>query len=347
MINTLINKKTGVLAIGLLFAALALLPAFATAQPGGGNEDCNIGYTLLEKYEWEGGQYKLDDTDGTTVSVSGDKKSGTFEVIDSDYLVYQVIVKGSNDAESDLYPGGVSSGSFSNTILPKPGASPNYPDISNIKFCGKKKTAPEPQGDTFRFVKKWDGDVDQVDLDKVEVVFKVGAFEWRIGDAVVPVEPGDVLTPLSETVTGLPLNCSYESDLPSSYTVPGNENGENNVKKDRKDKKRGDHRKRGGDSRQVSAAAAVNGTNGVVEGQLYELVVTNTIDCEDTKPVVPQDDEEPKKEVVTTVAPREVTQVVAPVGAVDAGVGAVAHVAGLFASLTAVGAGLVSRKLKL
>jgi hypothetical protein len=340
MILALNIKRVGIFAISLLFALTVALPAAISAQapdtvcPEGdgwvkqdGKSSGNV-LTLPAELYWGGS------TGVVTYSV---QEGGSLDLC----------IKGGRDAfRSDDADQGTTPKNSRRTILGLTGSGEvsmrRGKDISHVSWRYTPPTQ-EPQGDTFRFVKKWDGDVDQVDLDKVEVVFKVGAFEWRIGDAVVPVEPGDVLTPLSETVTGLPLNCSYESDLPNSYTVPVDENGENHVKKDRKDKRRNDHRKRG-DSRQVSAAAAVNGTNGVVEGQLYELVVTNTIDCEDTKPVVPTEKEDDKKK---EVAPREVTQVVAPVGAVDAGVGAVAHVAGLFASITAVGAGLVSRKLKL
>jgi hypothetical protein len=94
---------------------------------------------------------------------------------------------------------------------------------------------------------------------------------------------------------------------------------------------------------------APDGTFGATTAGIH-LVCNQEVEEEDDKddkkpvPVVSTKKEDDKNK---EVAPREVTQVVAPVGAVDAGVGAVAHVAGLFASLTAVGAGLVSRKLKL
>jgi hypothetical protein len=88
------------------------------------------------------------------------------------------------------------------------------------------------------------------------------------------------------------------------------------------------------------------GSFGVGEEGGIHLVCNQEVeeeDKDDKKPVVV--DREDKEEAHD--ATETITQVVAPVGAVDAGVGAVAHVAGLFASITAVGAGLVSRKLKL
>ena len=71
----------------------------------------------------------------------------------------------------------------------------------------------------LEFTKKWKGD--KVDLTDVEVVFTADDFTWTLGDKPAPVTPGETtLTNLKESVTGLPENCTYTSNLPSELTAP-------------------------------------------------------------------------------------------------------------------------------
>jgi hypothetical protein len=97
----------------------------------------------------------------------------------------------------------------------------------------------------FSFAKDWDGDA--IDTDDVTVSFTIGegddAIVWELGDDPVEVTAGDTLAPITETVTGLPDECTYTSDLEGSYTVP----------------------------------------NDIVDGQTLVLTVTNTVDCDDVE----------------------------------------------------------------
>lgn len=189
-------------------------------------------------------------------------------------------------------------------------------EISHVTFCWNDKVEIEKEY-LFQFAKEWEGDV--IDLDAVEVTFMIGDKEWQIGDPAVPVEPGDVLEPLSEKVTGLPANCSYESDLPESYTV-----FEEEVVMD-------------------EVSRVVEETVAVPKVTTDTLTATNTVTCEDedTPPVV----------VVTppaVLADTDEPQVaVTPVGAADAGGAGTTALVGLVGSTLAVSLGAVIRRFSL
>jgi hypothetical protein len=312
MIQTLNIKRVGVLAIGLLFALMLALPVFAAAE-----SSKNI-------VRWDG--------------------KGSDSIVDckenqAPFLKWVLTPAGGKNGfdKAELFAGKTSYGEMQQQGKGAFQLTTGIVDLSlNIyaKVNGKTGNAVltisegcvapyVPQDEYFfQFAKEWQGDTKEVDLTKLGVSFVAdGDFKWTLGvDAAVKVEPGETtLTNVKEVITGLPETCTYTSDLPSTVAAPEN--------------------------------LELYGEN-----KTLTLTVTNTIECEEDKddkkpvPVVPTDDKDKKEvetRVVTAVETREVTQVVAPVGAVDAGVGAVAHVAGLFSSLTAVGAGLVSRKLKL
>jgi hypothetical protein len=160
----------------------------------------------------------------------------------------------------------------------------------------------------FQFAKEWAGD--EVDLDSVDVTFKIGEISWKLGDSPVPVKPGQTLEPISEEVTGLPENCTYTSDLPTSYTVPGYD----------EDVRRSANNE---------------------YGETYTLTATNTVECEEETPqVLGQTTSTP-----TPVATAQVTS--APVGGVSAGAGGgntnSTALFGLFGSILALGAGIVRK----
>jgi hypothetical protein len=266
----------------LVFTALIMLSGISyrtvQAQAGGGNEDCPATLELLEKYNWTADGYIKDGTPGTNVTVLGNAVSGTFTVVNGSKLVYEVIVKGSNNAKNNLYPDGVSSGTFNNTGLINNGGQ--TADISNIKFCGKDKPV-EPRDDYyFTIAKDWNGDKDGIDTNLLEdnIVFTVNGKQWKLGDEALPVEPGDVLNIIESEIQGLPTECSSQSDLVSPVTIPGNNDVLN----------------------LLTVSNSVLGGSGS-KTDPYLLTVTNTIACED--------EEEPEVPVVVPETPTNPTTV--------------------------------------
>ena len=71
----------------------------------------------------------------------------------------------------------------------------------------------------LQVVKAWDGDVDEIDLDDVTVTFTIAVNGGTAasGAGPVDVEDGDSVV-ITELATGLPDNCSYESDLANLHT---------------------------------------------------------------------------------------------------------------------------------
>ena len=114
-----------------LLAPAASVGALSTST----NNSCPAGTLFLEKYDWEDDSYVLDgDSDGSTVTVTGDETGGTFNV-SSGYEVTDVIVKGGPGSKTDHYTDGVPSGTFTKIGLPLVGNG-NTPDISHLEFCG-------------------------------------------------------------------------------------------------------------------------------------------------------------------------------------------------------------------
>jgi hypothetical protein len=148
----------------------------------------------------------------------------------------------------------------------------------------------------FEFDKVWTGE--SVDLTDVRVEFQAdGGFSWTLGvDAPVSVDPGVTsLENVTEVITGLPENCTYSSDVPSSLTAPTSDYDDV--------------------------------TN------VFTQTVTNTVSCET---------EDGGGEVLADTTTPQVTQ--KPTGAVDAGGRSSIALAGLVASVLALGAGLATRK---
>ncbi|MGH8944183.1 MAG: hypothetical protein ACRDWF_15305 [Acidimicrobiia bacterium] len=84
----------------------------------------------------------------------------------------------------------------------------------------------------LQVVKEWDGDVDEIDLDDVTVTFTIAVNGGTAteGAGPVDVEDGDSVV-ITELATGLPDNCSYESDLDevSPYTVDPDDANEDDL----------------------------------------------------------------------------------------------------------------------
>lgn len=169
----------------------------------------------------------------------------------------------------------------------------------------------------FQIVKAWDGDT--IDLSNVSVTFYIDGKAWQPGDKPLPVKPGSVLSPLTEEVTGLPENCTYTSDLPESYTVPGN----------------------------IIQSDASLTRIAVKKPIVHTLNVTNTVDCEEGG----RGGEDPAPTTTTTTPSGHVlgAQVSAtPTGAVNAGGGmdTSALLAGMAMSTLLIGGGVLFRKLQ-
>lgn len=164
----------------------------------------------------------------------------------------------------------------------------------------------------FQFDKEWTGDTEGIDFkNDVTVKFTAdGGFEWVLGAAPVNVVPGETkLTNVKEVVAGLPKNCDY-----TATGLPG----------------------------EIVAPAAKD----FGKDRLFTLTVTNDVTCEEDEKEEPPVVVEENGQVLADVTPvSETQQVVAPLGAVDAGAGnasvAVSSLAGLAGSLTAVSYGAV------
>lgn len=185
--------------------------------------------------------------------------------------------------------------------------------------------APEPPEEpefkyNFTFDKVWEGDkIDESKVDvKLSFTYKKDTVTINEGE-YAKVKKNAELTNLAEEVTGFPDNCTYTTDLPTSYIAFKKEKNEVELR-----------------------ALTDNGKKPMVD----TLVVTNTVECEDepTNPVTPEGGTETP---VTPAGPTTPTQVTAtPTGAVDAGAGAnlVASLAGLMSSAAVVAAGVFLRK---
>lgn len=173
--------------------------------------------------------------------------------------------------------------------------------------------------DYFMFEKDWKGD--EVSLEGVKVTFDFkfngNAASWNLGDAAVVVTPGDKLTEIKETVTGLPENCTSGAELVSEYTVPSS-NDEDSYRK--------------------KASAT---------GVTHTVPATNTVDCkEDTQEgETPQTSGRGGATPTPTTSATQVTSV--PVGSVSAGGGGAdtssSALFGLLGSILALGLGIVRK----
>jgi hypothetical protein len=237
----------------------------------------------------------------------------------SGYVISEVCVKGGQDKEFFTANGSDSNSCWkvkgigtSSATAKKIGEGSNCKDISHASF----KVVKMEGGYYFQFAKEWAGD--KINLDNVDVTFKIGDISWKIGDLPVAVEPGQTLEPISEVVTGLPENCEYTSDLPTSFTIPGNIEEE------------------------------VRRETFYENGETYTLTAVNTVNCEE---VIPEEDTPQVLGQTTTSTPTvaaTTTQVTAtPVGGVSAGAGGsnsnISAIFGLFGSMLALGAGIVRK----
>jgi hypothetical protein len=282
----------------------------------GGNRTCaEVGYAFYSdsnyfefssaRTNYNSGSFDASFPSGLSVNTNGTNVSFT-----STFPIGAVIVKGSNDANVYAYNPQVKSDSG---LASPVNASGNPAGLSNLTFCwNKEKKTPRY---TFKFVKAWKGD--SVNLDNVKVTFKVGNLTWVLGqDGPVEVVPGTTLQPITEEVTGLPNNCTYKSDVPSSYTVFKNYlNGT-------------------APRSLLIDEAAENGA--VASDKLEELVVTNTVTCK-------KESTNGDGQVLSGSTP--VNQVtVTPVGGADAGGAGYVAALGLFGSSITAALGYVLRR---
>jgi hypothetical protein len=254
------TKRVAILALSLVFAITAFLPVLVRAnadstpvsdngvvpklfdQGSGGNATCSdVGtYDNSSNRFDEGDQFE-----GTAGPITWSTSDDTYVSWSGNHDGLAVIVKGGDGSNVYYY----SAATTSDSGLASPPKNDNTPELSNITFCWNDEDE-EPEEYFFQFDKDWDGDVEEVDLDALEVAFFVdGKLFWTLGvDGPVPVIPGETtLTNVKEVVTGLPAQCTSTADvLPAeTLTAPEDENdvyGEDNT---------------------------------------FTLVVTNTIECED------------------------------------------------------------------
>jgi len=162
----------------------------------------------------------------------------------------------------------------------------------------------------FKFDKKWTGDIEGIDFTKVTVEFTAdGGFSWKLGEAPVEVIPGKTtLTNVDEVINGLPAECDYTNNLPGKIEAPAD-------------------------------------TELYGEDRLFTLTVTNNVTCEKEEEKPPVVDNGNGSVLADVDEPQVLAQVVAPVGAVNAGAGSASVVAsslaGLVGSLSAVSYGAV------
>jgi hypothetical protein len=326
-----INLKKGViLSIAALFVAVQLPVASLTFQNAGaeasgtpvsdngitpikyddgpgGNVTCSMVGTYDEESERfdEGAQFS--GTAGPiTWSTTADEKFVTWEGTHSGLAV---ILKGGPGANVYTYTSSYDGDSGLASPLNNGG---NIPELSNITFCWNEA---EEEVYRFQFDKEWEGDVDEIDLDAIEVSFVAdGEFEWTLGeDNPVKVTPGETtLSNVKEVVTGLPEQCSITKTTSLVGDFP------------------------------LETLTAPKDVELYGDDNLFTLTVTNTVECDeptDEGEVLGDNDKKPEGVVLS-----EAAQVVAPVGAVDAGAGSAASslatsLYGLVASVATLGYG--------
>ena len=146
--------------------------------------------------------------------------------------------------------------------------------------------------DYFKFDKKWTGD--QVNTENLDVSFKIGETTWNLGDSPIIVKPGQTLAPITEEVSGLPEECTYTSDVPGEYKIPGYND----------------------DLYDGRLSTVYDGP--MPTGKVHVLEVTNNVDCEETEGRGSDD----SSTTTTVVETKEEPQVAkTPVGPVNAGGG--------------------------
>ena len=131
-----------VLVVFLVAAAFVfVLSGITSAQQGNPNEDCPAGTDLIAKFEWEDGGYVFEKPSGNedVVTIDGDEVEADWW---STMAVGYVILKGGTGTHTYEYMPAAYDGSFSKTDLPTVGVG-NYPDISNVQFCGVPEVPPE------------------------------------------------------------------------------------------------------------------------------------------------------------------------------------------------------------
>jgi hypothetical protein len=290
-----ISKTGKILSVIAIAAAFVLLTgAGAFARGHSGNNNVNGQETCPKTGN---GWVKVDDLSGLTYTFT-DIPYG-YEVTDNCYKAGTSVVYGSGPT--------VTSTVWNKEGCTKVGRGCNYQELSHASFKLAKKDTPKGEY-YFQFAKEWKGD--KIDLTNVEVTFYIGEAAWQIGNPAVEVKPGTVLEPLSEKVTGLPANCSYKSDLPSSYTVF-------------KDLVMDE-----------AAARVAQEYEEEAEVMTDTLTATNTVTCTDGTVAG-----------VSTTATPQVTAT--PVGAVDAGGAGSTALIGLVGSTVVVALGAAIRKFSL
>ena len=170
-----------------------------------------------------------------------------------------------------------------------------------------------------QFEKVWmEADNSDIDFEEVTVVVTAdGDFSWTIGtDSPIVVVPGVTeLTNVQETVTGLPDNCSYESDLVSTIMAPTLEY----------------------DSDEYALVADTDDYDSddspYDDNNTVTVTITNTVDCEADDPGQVLGDSDEQEEQVEVV----------PASGVNAG-GATIAVTGATISAALTGAGLAIKK---
>lgn len=193
-----------------------MVPAFASTNHV---NHCPEGWTLLAKYDVQGGEFVAEGDDIITFSNITTKEDEPDEVLSADWDsgevgIDLVIVNGGNDTKSYDNLDGATSGTVSTDGM-SAGGTENQPGISNVLFCGAPPTVD------LEFDKTWDGDTAP---DAASSSLNVHDGETLIGTVDdggsldLTDHLGETLT-VTEVVTGFEdSDCTYER---TAWTLDG------------------------------------------------------------------------------------------------------------------------------
>lgn len=109
---------------------------------------CLTGTNLVAKFEWNGTAYVFKKPTGNegVVVVTGNAISGTWE---STVAISNLVMKGGLNCYTYQYTPPVTTGTFSNTVLPL-NLGGQIPEISNLQFCEGEPTSVTVTGFSAR-----------------------------------------------------------------------------------------------------------------------------------------------------------------------------------------------------